>query len=71
LELLDERRRLVPGELAPGLSLGEAHRTTGVSKIGVAGVVEERGQLLELPERRWWARLLAERHASSLAYQEG
>ena len=40
LQPVDEPRRLVPGELASGLTLCEPHRAARLAEIGVASVLE-------------------------------
>src|ERR1019366_4420745 len=60
-------RRLVAGEPAAGLTLGESHGPTGSAEVGVAGLVEKGGQLLQLPERCGWSCWLPEGHGRSLA----
>jgi hypothetical protein len=44
----DELVGLVPGELAAGLALGETHRSAGVTEVGVAGRLQQLGQLAHL-----------------------
>jgi hypothetical protein len=52
--LVDERDNLVAGEAATSLTLGESHGAPRVSKVGVAGLLEERQQLLHLLGRGRW-----------------
>ena len=62
LELFDERRRLLAGELAAGLALGEAHGPPRLAEVGIAGRSQEHQQLAQLAGRRRRARVIAERH---------
>jgi hypothetical protein len=51
-QLGDERVGLVTGELPPGLSLGETHGTTGITKVLVPGLNQQLKEFTHLVMRR-------------------
>jgi hypothetical protein len=48
LEPVDEYSDFVTGELARRLALGESHGAPGIAEVGVAGVVQQSQELLDL-----------------------
>ena len=66
-ELLDQRSRLGAREPPRGLALVEPEGTACVPEVGMAGLLDERTQLLELARRCWWTGGLPECHGRSLA----
>lgn len=66
-ELLDQRSRLGAREPSRGLALVEPEGTACVPEVGMAGLLDERTQLLELARRCWWTGGLPECHGRSLA----
>ena len=51
LQLGDQLVGLGAGELARRLALGEAHRTTGITEVGMTGGAQQVEQLLHLTGR--------------------